>query len=525
MPDHIVEDIFYNKVRAIARRNPEHHALDCNGQVITYGELIKYADQCALALAELGVGYGDRVAFMSPPRPEVIIVLLACSWLGATFAGLGLRLGGEDLRHVLVDSESRVIFAPDCFEGRACADEIEALLPRKSNRKVLRLSISDDNGIAPEFEAFVNSAKPAEVQGLGRPLTPLAVIYTSGSTGKPKGVEVTNLGLLTSVTNGLARIDMGEVRALSLLPVDHVGFLANEVAMPLLAGGTAVQISRFHIPVVLDAIAKKRITLWCAIPTMLQRLATSPLVDDYDLTSLEYVWWPGPLSEDAFRFIQKKAKRLGVSYGMTETAGGITFSDRDTPQERLLYTVGRPLPCLKVKLDAPALMDGREVGEILVRGPQVVREYWNRPDATAAAFTEDGWFRTGDLGAFEGEYLSIVGRKKELIRSGGYNISPYEVEAVLETHPAVHFAVVVGVADDEYGEVVVAAVSFMEGQSAEIGEILGHVKAELPGYKVPKQISAELDIPFLANGKVDRKGLQEKMCRAWKENSKQGEKV
>jgi len=525
MLDYVVEDVFYSRVRAIALKTPGNSAVECNGREITYEELLEQTDRCAMALSELGVRYGDRVAFMAPPRPEVIIVLLACSRLGATFAGLGLRLQGEDLKYILDDAAPRIIFAPDSLDGRKCADEIEALLPDGSDQQVVRLSIQDDNGIAPEFEAFIAGAEGRDVPVSGHPDTPLAIIYTSGSTGKPKGAEITNLAVLTSVSNALRRIDIADVRALSLLPIDHVAFLANELVMVLLSGGAAVQISRFDVCDVLETIEKKKITLWCAIPTMLQRIATSGRIDDFDLSSLEYLWWPGPLSEQAFQIIRGKAKRLGVSYGMTEAAGGITFSDPDTPQERLLHTVGRVLPSLEMKLDDVDVVDGREIGEILIRGKQLITEYWNRPDATSAAFTEDGWFRTGDLGALDGDYLSIVGRKKELIRSGGYNISPYEIEAAIESHPAVDFAIVVGVRDEEYGEAVVGALSFVKGQTAEVEDIRSHVRAKLPGYKVPKHLSTQDGIPFLANGKVDRNLLKKQLGEVWTEICKERDKV
>ena len=515
MVDCIVEDTLYNQVSAIAERGPAHCALDSNGHSFSYAQLIQLADECAAALTARGVRPGDRVAFMSPPRPEVIVVLLACSRLGAIFAGLGLRLQGDELDHVLVDSTPAVIFCPERLGQRAFGDEIQARLTGSSDETVVRLNFDKARAIAPEFEAFLAEGKGTECANNGTPESPIALIYTSGSTGKPKGAAITNLGILTSVTNALARINIDDVRSLSLLPVDHVAFLANEVVMVLLAGGTSVQLERFDVEEVLATIENKRITLWAPIPTMLQRLAASGRMDDYDLSSLDYVWWPGPLSKDAFAAIRGKAKRLGVSYGMTEAAGGITFSCNDTDPDRLLHTVGKPLPSLEVRLDEPTEMDGRIVGEILIRGPQVIKGYWHRPDATVAAFTTDGWFRTGDLGAFDGGDLSIVGRKKELIRSGGYNISPYEVEAAIESHEAVAFAIVVGVRDDEFGEAVVAAASFVSGRSISIDDIQTHVRRHLPGYKAPKYISTREDLPFLANGKVDRKLLQEQLGEEW----------
>ena len=505
--EHIVEDTLYKKAKEISVDRPMHPAIEYGERVISYAELVDLADRCALSLRRRGVGVGDRVAFLAAPCPEVTTVLLACSKIGAIFAGLGPRLSDDELSHLLEDSASTIIFSIERLDGRDFAKTIEEVLGKDEKHRLVRLS---------DFGAFLEQDAAQQVIPADDPEAAVALIYTSGSTGKPKGVLISNLAILTSVTNALARIDMEDIRALSMLPIDHVAFLANEVVMALLAGGTAVQLPGFDVERTLEAIEQKRITLWCAIPTMLQRLASSGRMDEFDLSSLEYVWWPGPLSREAFDAIRCRAKRLGVSYGMSEAAGGITFSDRDMSAEALLSGVGKPLPSLEVKLDDPVEMDGRFVGEILIRGRQVISEYRGRPDATADSFTEDGWFRTGDLGAFDQEYLSIVGRKKELIRSGGYNISPYEVESAIEVHGAVAFATIVGVKDEEYGEVVAAAVSFADGRTADVEELRAHLRGRLPGYKVPKLISVWSEMPFLANGKVDRSLVRRQLAEEWK---------
>ncbi len=511
----IVEDTVYRRVREIAEDCATYCAVDCGTCSISYGELMERADRCAAAMAASGVGAGDRVAILAPPRPEVFAVLLACSKVGAIFTGLGPRLFGDELERVMRDAEPTLSFAVAHLDGRAYAEEVAAC----GIGQVIGLSIEDEAGLAPEFEQFLSSGTRVEIDIAQDPKAPLALIFTSGSTGKPKGVPISNLAILTSVTNALARIDMGEVRALSLLPIDHVAFLANECMMVLLSGGTAVQVPKFDVRTVLETIATKKITLWCAIPTMLQRLALSGEMDNFDLSSLDYVWWPGPLSQEAFEAIRTKTKQMGVSYGMTEAAGGITFSDRNTPPEKLLETVGRPLDSIDLRLDQPVELDGRMVGEILIRGPQIISGYRDAPASAADAFLPGGWFRTGDLGALEEGYLSIVGRKKELIRSGGYNISPFEIEAVLETHPTVNFAVVVGVVDPEYGETVAAAVSLHEGRSCSADDLKAHARKKLSGYKIPKYFSLRHSLPFLANGKIDRAGLKRELEAEWQAGS------
>jgi long-chain acyl-CoA synthetase len=236
---------------------------------------------------------------------------------------------------------------------------------------------------------------------------------------------------------------------------------------------------------------------------------------------MELLWWPGPLAESTIADVRRRVKRVGNSYGMTEASGTISFTDFDDDDTTLAKTVGRPNPYLDVRLrDEPGLAPD-EPREIVLRGPQLMLGYWNNPEATQAAFVDGGWFRTGDLGRLEDGILSVVGRKKEIIRSGGYNLMPSEIESALEEHPFVQCAYVVGVPDAIYGEAVHAICQFVPGTSVSIATLDRHARAHLPSYKVPKSYAFRDHMPLLANGKVDRKALAAQL-RAEKEQHVHG---
>jgi acyl-CoA synthetase (AMP-forming)/AMP-acid ligase II len=341
----------------------------------------------------------------------------------------------------------------------------------------------------------------------------LAIIYTSGTTGAPKGAMISHGGILAAVSGVLPRIRLSHLRALCLLPIDHVAFLANEAVKVILTGGTAVQLPRFDPQAVVETIDDERITYWFAIPTMLQRLVMSGRIEDHDLASLELLCWAGPLPRQVLEALRRKGCRFAVSYGMTETSGGITFSEPDDDDETVLDTVGRPHEDVEVRLRDEPGIDDDGAREILIRGRQLMQGYWNKPAETASAFV-DGWFRTGDLGVLRDGRLSIRGRLKELIRTGGYNVSPTEVERVIDACPGVGMVVVLGMPDEVYGEAVHAVWTPAPDAQLADAELAQYVRRHLTGYKVPKRFWRREELPFLANGKLDRNALRREIAAA-----------
>jgi acyl-CoA synthetase (AMP-forming)/AMP-acid ligase II len=518
----------FEAFQVAATRLPDEEAIVSGEIRITYGELAGLVRRCAEALEQSGVRHGDRIGILSPPRPEVLIVLLACARLGAIYLGLGPRLSRSELEYVLDDAGPAMVFVVREFQGRNYERDVTALgrpdvteldgqnateLGRHKGFQVCPMALHEDR-LSPEFSAFLDSTAAARAappgQGAAQPDDGLAIIYTSGTTGPPKGALISHRGILTAVTGVLACLRLSRFHALATLPVDHVAFLTSEAVMVILTGGSVVQLQKFDPGAVLETIQRHRTTVWFAIPTMLQRVVASQRIDSYDLSSLELIWWAGPAPKHVVDTLRSKSRYLGVSYGMTESSGGITVSDPDIDEERLMTTVGRPHENIEVRLRGDEPAHGEMPREILIRGPQLMKGYWNKPLETTEAFV-DGWFKTGDLGILRDGYLSIVGREKELIRSGGYNISPTEVENVLAINPGVAYVVVIGVADPEYGEAVHAVWCAHPNAEISDGDLERHVRERLAGYKVPKRFWRWSELPFLANGKLDRREMRNRI--------------
>jgi acyl-CoA synthetase (AMP-forming)/AMP-acid ligase II len=502
----------FEAFQVATQRSPDAEAIVSAEIRITYGDLASLVARCAEALEQRGVRHGDRVGILSPPRPEVLIVLLACARLGAIYLGLGPRLSRSELEYVLGDADPAMVFVVREFQGRNYEQDVTEL-GRQKGFQVCPIALRDDL-LSPEFAAFLDSATamravPAK-HGAAQPDDGLAIIYTSGTTGPPKGALISHRGIITAVTGMLGRLRLSRFHALATLPIDHVAFLTSEAVIVILTGGSVVQLQKFDPVAVLETIQRRRTTVWFAIPTMLQRVAASQRMDSYDLSSLELIWWAGPVPKHVVDTLRSKSRYLGVSYGMTESSGGITVSDPDIDEERLMTTVGRPHENIEVRLRGDHPAHGEMPREILIRGPQLMKGYWNKPEETAEAFI-DGWFKTGDLGILRDGYLSIVGREKELIRSGGYNISPTEVENVLATNPGVAFVVVMGVPDPEYGEAVHAVWCPHPNVEISDGDLERHVRERMAGYKVPKRFWRWSELPFLANGKLDRRELRRRI--------------
>jgi malonyl-CoA/methylmalonyl-CoA synthetase len=320
--------------------------------------------------------------------------------------------------------------------------------------------------------------------------------YTSGTTGSPKGALLTHGNVLASpAALRLAWRWDPDDRLVLALPLFHMHGLGVGLHGTLLAGASAVLQPRFDAGAVLDAARAHRATLFFGVPTMFERLARSGRASELGALRL-CVSGSAPLPAELHRRIAADA---GVAvlerYGLTET---VMNASNPYDGERRAGTVGFPLPGVEIRLD--------DADEILVRGPNVFPGYWERPDATRAAFVDDGWFATGDVGAFDADgYLSIVGRTKELIISGGYNVYPREVEDVLLAHPGVRDVAVVGTPSDEWGEVVTAVV--VPDGALDTDDLLAYAARELAPYKQPRAVRLVGELPRNALGKVLRSEL------------------
>jgi malonyl-CoA/methylmalonyl-CoA synthetase len=462
---------------AVAADRPDAPALEIDGDALTHGELDARAARVGGFMRARGVEPGDRVLLCAPTSMALVVAYLATVRVGATAMPCDAALTAAELRHLLEDGAPVAAFvAPDARERLAAAGDVKTVV---GIDEVARL---DGDPVDPEPDPG-----------------PAMLAYTSGTTGAPKGVPLTHANVLAS-TRGVVkawRWSADDV-LVHALPLSHQHGLSG-VHLSLLCGSRAVVFSRLEPAGLTAAIRDRAASVLFAVPAMYERLDRWDGIRDADFGSLRLpVSGSAPLSP---ALAERCADWLGQvpleRYGSTEA--GLNVSNvYDGP--RLPGRVGWALPGIEVRLDG-------DDGEILVRGPQVFAGYWRRPDATKDALTADGWFRTGDLGRFDGEHgsLEITGRSKELIISGGLNVYPREVEAALEDHPAVAQVAVAGVPSERWGEEVVAFVvpaGDLDGEA-----LIAHCRERLSSYKCPKRVVALDELPVNRMGKVRRDAL------------------
>ena len=436
-------------------------------------ELEEASRRVAGRLHRAGLRAGDRVVSSAGSSLELAAAHLAALRLGLVVVPVNTAYREAEVAHIASDAEPRAAVVDDGERGawmRRVAPG-EPLL-------VVGPEVDLPDGDAPELDG----AGPGDLA---------LICYTSGTTGKPKGAMLTHGNLLAGAEAIRLAWRWGEDDVLLLaLPLFHIHGLGNGLHGTLLAGGAAVLLPRFDAGELLDAAREHAATVLFGVPTMYARLAASPRVAE--LRALRVlVSGSAPLPPTVFeRLAEATGQRVLERYGMTETMMNVS---NPYEGERRPGTVGLPLPGVELRLDG---------GEILVRGPNVFPGYWRNPQATAEAFAEGGWFRTGDLGSLdEAGYLRIEGRSKELIITGGYNVYPREVEELLLRHPAVAEVAVVGTPSEEWGETVTAFV-VPAGAPPDPEELLRFAAERLAGFKRPRLLHYVDALPRNALGKV-----------------------
>jgi malonyl-CoA/methylmalonyl-CoA synthetase len=342
------------------------------------------------------------------------------------------------------------------------------------------------------------------------------MIYTSGTTGRPKGAELTH-GNLTANLNSLHEAWgwRDDDVLLHVLPIFHVHGLIVALHGALNAGATAVLLPTFDAEKTLQTLQDRKCTVFMAVPTIHRRLVGAPNAASYNLSHMRlFTSGSDRLPDDLFQAFQDTfGHTLLERYGMSETSMLIS---NPLHGERRVGSVGLPLPGVEVRIANPETgerLPDNEVGEVQVRGANVCKGYWRQPDKTAAAFTADGWLRTGDLGLREPDgYFTLKGRSKDLIISGGYNVYPPEVELVLADHPAVQASAVIGCPDDEWGERVTAVIIPHPDTEVTDDDIIAYCKTRLVNYKVPRCVLFVDRFPRNALGKISKAQLRRELC-------------
>ncbi|WGS23752.1 AMP-binding protein [Bradyrhizobium sp. ISRA464] len=495
-----------NRIHEVMDRHvattPDHPALIDDRAKLTYRELDRDVSGVVDALRAVGIRPGDRIMIVSENAIPLACLLLAASRLDVWSIVVNPRLSPRELDQIREHSGARRVFltAEVSQEAAAHAARYEAIVQ----------DVGPLRGVGVTGLNLATLAERVESDGAKQVAV---LIYTSGTTGTPKGVMLTHRNLLFSARGTAAWRKMtAEDVQYCVLPISHIVGISL-LTMTLMVGATVRLVAKYDPAALVKAMAEEGITILNGVPATYQRLleyrrnAGLPKLDRGKLRLISVAGAPLDLDLKS-RVEQELGLPLLNGYGITECSPGISGVRHDTP--RADHAVGAILPGLETRLvgrDGKAVGAG-EVGELHVRGPNVMRGYYRAPDLTAKAIDSDGWFNTGDLARFEGDALFIVGRTKEMIIRSGFNVYPAEIEAVLSTHDAVVQCAVVG-RQVEGNEEVVAFVQLIKGATATAQELMAHVAPQLTSYKRPSEIILMDALPATSTGKLLKHKLAE----------------
>jgi long-chain acyl-CoA synthetase len=513
---------------------------------LTYGQLDDAVNRLAAGLQQMGVKKGDRVAVMLPNCPQFVIAAYATWRIGGIVVCCNPLYVAREIEHLINDSgaETMVVMS-QLYERvnsirantglkRIVVTNIKEYFPGLL-RLLFTLTTEKKDGHRVDISGHRDTywfqdvmrrtpAKPTPVEI--DPDEVSTLIYTGGTTGGPKGAQLTHRNLVSNaiMVNIWSRSKEAEDVMLAVMPYFHVYGLTAGMNVCIANALSMVQIPNPRdMTHVLKSIETHRVTYYCGVPTMFVGFLNFPDRDQYDLSSLRFaVSAAAPLPPEVQqRFQTVTGGRMMEAYGLTETSPAATMDPIDSPRENSL---GVPVPDTDVKIvdteTGTQELPVGEIGEIIIKGPQVMKGYWNLPTETANALRtgpdgQPGWFFSGDIGYMDDDgYFHIADRKKDMIIAGGYNIYPADVEAVIFEHPAVKEAAVIGVPHEYRGETVKAFIILKEGQTASEEEIIEFCKERMAAYRVPRQVEFRDDLPKSVIGKVLRRELREEELRA-----------
>jgi long-chain acyl-CoA synthetase len=448
----------------------------------------------AASLSRQGFGVGDRLALLLPNEAEYLELIYACAWLGVTAVPLNTRFSTTEIDRVLTDASPRGLIRHSSLATPTLRLAWEKVLD------VDPLEIRSD-GSAPE--------------PIYDPEAVLALIYTSGTTGRPKGVVVTHAAVLANLDHVNYWLPYREGGVyLHAAPLFHIADFPFMFAAPAF-GTCQATIAKFSPQAFCEIVQREHVTRSVLVPTMINSLTQFAQLADYDLGSLEQLGYGGsPVAPELIHRVRQTLPRVKLVqvYGLSETGFLTGLQDHEHTEDRLL-SCGRSCPGIDVRVvdDSGKDVGVGQPGELVARGANVMRGYWNSPDQTQLAF-RDGMFRTGDIGYQDAHgFIYILDRLKDMIVTGGENVYSGEVEAVIYQHPAVHEAAVFGIPDVQWGEIVMACVALKSAATLSADELVAHCRRYLAGYKIPRRIEfTPGELPKGGSGKILKRALRER---------------
>jgi acyl-CoA synthetase (AMP-forming)/AMP-acid ligase II len=502
--------------------DPDAEAVVYGTRRMSYGQLKVAMDRTAKAFLDFGVQPGDRIAMLAMACPEFLISWMAASKVGALWLGLNPKLSPREMGYILGDCRPRILITVGTYGDKNVLDDLgQVPLQECGIQKTITLGPCGPGFL--DFDSAIDSVREdlddqlSQRASAVQPTDPVLLMYTSGSTGQPKGVLQSHQSILSNVREQVQYFFMDRsTRALLHFPINHVAADVEIGFATMYVGGALVMMDRFDPAESLAMLARERITMFGQIPAMFLMQAALPNFSTTDFTSLKLIVFGGaaapmPLLRTLQKICDNVGAKLVTGYGSTEACGFITYTQPGEPLERLATSVGRSPEGFELKIvdDQRSPLPAGRVGELAIRGPFLMIEYWNKPSATAESMDAEGWFYTGDLGFLESDgTLFLSGRKSEMYKTGGENVFPREIEDVLCEHPAVALAAVIGVPDPLYQEVGCALIVLRPGATAAENEIKEHCRDYLANFKVPKVCEIRKSLPMLANGKVNKLELK-----------------
>ncbi|MGI8811857.1 MAG: long-chain-fatty-acid--CoA ligase [Pyrinomonadaceae bacterium] len=510
-----------------ARLSPQNEAIIWNDVRMTYGELDALSNQVANALGEMGIGYGDKVALTCPNLPYFPAVYYGIMKTGAVVVPICVLFKPREIEYHLRDSDAKAVFVfegtPELPMGEATKQAFDLV----DSCEHLVVLIKDPRAPSPisghpTFYELVEGQSTEFEMYPTRATDTCAILYTSGTTGQPKGAELTHLNLMSNVTTTwnthlpvLDFTDGKQKTALITLPLFHTTGQTVQMNTNVYGGSRIVLMPRFEPQAALEAMIREKVNFWVGVPTMYWALLKYVEESGFDAgrirDSMKVCTSGGaPMPVEVMKeFEQVFGLRVLEGYGLSETSPLACFNHIERPSKP--GTVGQPIFGVDIRCfdDNDREVPAGSRGEIVIRGANVMKGYYKRPEATAEAF-RSGWFHTGDIGVIDDEgYLSVVDRKKDMILRGGYNVYPRELEEQIMTHPAVSLCAVIGVPDERMGEEVKAFVVLKQNAELTPDEFLTWCRKQFAANKYPRSVEFRESLPIGGTGKIFKRGLRE----------------
>ena len=542
-PPEISKSLDYEKIplqeylKRAGTKYPDKIAIHFMGKEITYKEFYDSALKYANYLRSIGIQKGDRVAIMLPNCPQNAIAFFGTLFSGAIVVQTNPLYTERELKYQMNDSGAKAIITLDILYPRVTnivketelehviVTGIKDYLPFPKNKiypfiqkREYGISVKvEHRGMNHLFTEIIKISKPDPIRSEFDFDEDIAILqYTGGTTGPPKGVMLTHKNLISNTTmcnEWLYKANEGEETVLGVIPFFHVYGMTTVLILSVMLGNKMVLLPKFDAETALKTIDKQKPTIFPGAPTIYIGLLNHPDLKKYDLSSIKACMSgsaPLPL-EVQEKFEKVTGGKLVEGYGLTETSP-VTHSNFIWAKNRVKGSVGVPWPdtdsCI-LGPDSTEPMAPGEVGEIVIKGPQIMKGYWNKPEETEKSF-RDGWFLTGDLGYMDEKgYFYVVDRQKDMIIAGGFNIYPREIEEVLYEHEAILECVAAGIPDAYRGETVKAYIVLKEGATVTEEELDKHCRAELAAFKVPHEYEFRTELPKTAVGKILRRTLIE----------------